>query len=404
MLTAARRYPLITNINDVLPAIEGRDEFIVAERDGYTVINYAVAFADTFVIDPEDTVMNYSGHLPKGLIRRECRGLIFDDKGHILSRPFHKFFNLNEKEETQFHNMTLPETFTYQRKMDGSMIRPLKIGADIHWATKMGITDTAEKVNDLGLLQDPGFASAIHGIVEDGWTPLFEFVAPNNRIVVKYEQPALVLLAVRNNLNGSYMSHVELTDVAAALSTDFHVTKPVEQMHRSSAEWQDFMDEALAEEGSEGYIVHFNEHWVKQKNPWYVTIHKAKDEISSDRHIIKKILEGNIDDIVPFLDDDDIQYINDLETDLRESVSRRKAVLDKTFAEIMQESGGDRRTIATVVLPKLKLDKLTQGFMFKMLDGKDSTTLLWDYVKSKLGRNIQFEELHAWLGMTVTRD
>ena len=39
------RFPHITHINDVLPAIEGRDEFIVAEREHYTVINYMVAMS-----------------------------------------------------------------------------------------------------------------------------------------------------------------------------------------------------------------------------------------------------------------------------------------------------------------------------------------------------------------------
>ena len=41
-------FPIINKISDVLPAIEGRDEFVVAEKEGYTVINYNVMMADTF--------------------------------------------------------------------------------------------------------------------------------------------------------------------------------------------------------------------------------------------------------------------------------------------------------------------------------------------------------------------
>ena len=33
-------FPIIRNISDVLPAIHGRDEFVVAEKEGYTVINF----------------------------------------------------------------------------------------------------------------------------------------------------------------------------------------------------------------------------------------------------------------------------------------------------------------------------------------------------------------------------
>jgi len=75
-------FPLIRNISDVLPAIEGRDEFIVAEKEGYTVINYNVMMADTF---PDITVEDYIIHSSTEALesyyaatRRECRGIIFD--------------------------------------------------------------------------------------------------------------------------------------------------------------------------------------------------------------------------------------------------------------------------------------------------------------------------------------
>jgi len=57
-------------------------------------------------------------------IRRECRGLIFDAKtGELLSRRFHKFFNINEKEESMLENMTdLSGGHIILEKLDGSMI------------------------------------------------------------------------------------------------------------------------------------------------------------------------------------------------------------------------------------------------------------------------------------------
>lgn len=45
-------FPEIRHISDVLPHVEGRSEFVVAEREGYTVINYVVAMADTFDMYP----------------------------------------------------------------------------------------------------------------------------------------------------------------------------------------------------------------------------------------------------------------------------------------------------------------------------------------------------------------
>ncbi len=98
-------FPYISTISDVLLAIEGRDEFVVAEKEGYTVINYNVMMADTFpdVIDDQASGM-FEQYDYYAALRRECRGIIFDTAtGEILRRPFHKFFNVNEREETQDH-------------------------------------------------------------------------------------------------------------------------------------------------------------------------------------------------------------------------------------------------------------------------------------------------------------
>ena len=47
-------FPTITYINDVLPHIDGRDEFRVIESSEYTTITYAVALEETFAWDSND--------------------------------------------------------------------------------------------------------------------------------------------------------------------------------------------------------------------------------------------------------------------------------------------------------------------------------------------------------------
>jgi RNA ligase len=95
------QFPEIRHLDDVLPHIEGRDEFIVAEREGYSVVNYVVAMADTFNMTGPDDL--------GGAVRRECRGLKFAPSGEIAARPFVKFFNVGEKEETQPHLVNLSQ-------------------------------------------------------------------------------------------------------------------------------------------------------------------------------------------------------------------------------------------------------------------------------------------------------
>ena len=120
-MTFGYKFPHITNISNVLPAIDGRDEFVVADKGSYTVINYNVMMADTF--PPVIQELLDAGHEQDDYarIRRECRGIIFDSNtGDIIRRPFHKFFNVNEREETQDHVIDLSRPHAILEKLDGS--------------------------------------------------------------------------------------------------------------------------------------------------------------------------------------------------------------------------------------------------------------------------------------------
>jgi tRNA splicing ligase len=115
-------FPTIRNITDVLPFIEGVDEFKVIRKDWYTVINYVVALEDTF---PSIEVAGGSAKMRKerqleAAMRRECRGLVFDNvTGELLSRPYHKFFNVNEKPETHVNKVNLATPHVILEKLDG---------------------------------------------------------------------------------------------------------------------------------------------------------------------------------------------------------------------------------------------------------------------------------------------
>ncbi len=60
----------IEHIDDILPAIEGRDDVVVSQRHGFQVIDYVYALEDSF--DHPDRI--------------DCRGLKFDETGAILAR------------------------------------------------------------------------------------------------------------------------------------------------------------------------------------------------------------------------------------------------------------------------------------------------------------------------------
>lgn len=189
-------FPTINHINDVLPHIEGREEFIVAERDFGKVVNYMVEMPDTFTLNDSDDI--------GGIIRRECRGIKFYPDGKIAARPFHKFFNIGQKEETQPHLIDINKSHIIMDKRDGSMLHPMIVDGSIRWMTKMGITEVSE-IAEKFISNNVKYNKFAQWCIEQNLTPIFEYTGPKNQIVISYQQEELTLLAVRHMITGQYL-------------------------------------------------------------------------------------------------------------------------------------------------------------------------------------------------------
>lgn len=273
----------IEHIDDVLPHVSGRSDFVVAERPGYTVIDYVYAAADTF----------------DHPARMECRGIKFGPDGKILARPFAKFFNIGEKEHTQQHLIDMAQNHTIMEKIDGSMIHPAIVDGELVFMTRMGRTDVARKAE--GLLTPVLERACREALLGMGVTPIFEFTAPDNRIIIKYEQPALHLLALRETVSGNYLPFETIRPNAIRMGI-----APVPFVPSVWSTTQDFVSYARAIQGAEGFVVRFdNGLWVKMKGDDYVLKHKSKDQISLEKNALAVILSGSVDDVLPLLSAED---------------------------------------------------------------------------------------------------
>jgi RNA ligase len=189
-------FPKIRTIDDVLPHIEGYPEFNVNQKDDYIVVNYAVAFEHTFAMDGPDDVA--------GAIRRECRGLIFRDAGEIMSRPFHKFFNISERAETSPNTLDFSVDHVVMTKEDGSFLRPLMSRGKLRWGTKAGVTEISE-IAERFVARNHRYNGFAEWCIYRHLTPIFEYVGPYNKVVLDYAEENMILLAVRENFTGNYL-------------------------------------------------------------------------------------------------------------------------------------------------------------------------------------------------------
>ena len=92
-------FPIDITLDETMDAIQGSSDFrVFSYKEGYTFIKYQSSDDSTF---PELESAKDDFEKRKFQIRRECRGIGFDNiTGKCVCRRFHKFFNINEKEET----------------------------------------------------------------------------------------------------------------------------------------------------------------------------------------------------------------------------------------------------------------------------------------------------------------
>lgn len=346
------QFPVIKNIRSVLPHVQGWDGINVVEKDGYTIIDYSVDIPEQFSRDHDGWE-----------IRRECRGMIFDAAtGIILRRPIHKFFNLNQKEETLFQNVKDKKITQILAKEDGSMLSPYVFGNRPVYGTRRGHeTDVAAQASyELPLLSyNKGFWEANKRNITLG----FEYVSPNNKIVLLYEQPKLVLIYARDLFTGQYY------DIYDTFFDEFERV----QRHKNIS-LENLAEAIRTSVGIEGVVVEYaGGHRLKIKGEEYVFLHKSKEKVSVESDVWKEILEGNIDDLIPFLDAGDVEKVRGIEKELWRLVQGYADFLDAEATALIEKHDGNVKSIGL----DMSIAPAEKSFAFLKIKG---TTAL-DHVK-----------------------
>ncbi len=184
-----------------------------------------------------------------------ARGLILDERNQrIIALPFPKFFNYGEREEA------IPdETFVVYEKLYGSLIIAFHYENEWHCATKGSFFSEQAQWAKLQL------QSKEHNL-DPNITYLFEAIYPENRIVVKYDYEALVLLGGFYRETGYevplYVLHHQVGGRAA-------------RVYAAPAELKNLLDDADAlSANEEGWVIRFSSGYrLKVKGAEYKRLH-----------------------------------------------------------------------------------------------------------------------------------
>jgi len=248
-----------------------RNEYVI---DGYRihVYNYRLANYDDFA--------TYNAF--------ELRGLTFveqEDGSWQRYLMLHKFFNIGENRAYDLNVMFYKKIVRVQEKLDGSMIRFIKLpNGKVYAKTKMGFTnEQAMRANRIYEIN-----ASLRAIVNDGFdngiAHIYEYISPFNQIVIQYDRESLVPIQSRNENTGEYI-HFFHGDAVDETTLD------------------DLYNQIEFLRDKEGWVITFEDGTLaKLKTPWYMKRHRLfTNVLANEAEIVKLILEEEIDDILPDL-------------------------------------------------------------------------------------------------------
>ena len=152
--------------------------------DGYKVVtfNYFICDYNMFANPLKDG---------SGINAFDMRGVtfVFNEDGTLYKRflMLKKFFNVNQVAETQFDVLKDKKIKNVTMKEDGSLIAFMQLpNGKVFAKTQAGFTNE-QSIASLKIYEDDIYVkNFVNSALTEDFTPLFEYVAYDNRIVLKY--------------------------------------------------------------------------------------------------------------------------------------------------------------------------------------------------------------------------
>lgn len=293
-----------------------------------------------------------------------CRGLILNEE-RILGRPFKKFFNLEELPglRNHLHNLygvqyselwNLP--FTATAKEDGSLGILFRLPNNKWDFATRGSFESEQAELARKIWRDKYLDVPLDG----RYTYLFEIVAPENRIVLKYDEPQLILIGVVETLTGKEL----LYDEISRLNLPFKRPQLFSfgSLSEASASAKDLVN-------AEGYVLDFCGGFkVKCKCLWYTDLHKIVTELSP-----RRVFEAMANDtIYSWLNSVPDEFYQDIRVTMTEITQKYTKIHDDAFAVFKQIECDNRKKFA-----KKANEYKHSSLLFALYDRKDIRPIVW---------------------------
>ena len=335
------------------------------EVDGYnvSVFNYRLAQNKDFS-NPIPEKPELKGYEMRGLT------FIFDKDGSLFKRYvlLEKFFNLNQVPESLYSVVKNYKIKFVNNKEDGSIASFVKLpNGKVVGKSKMGFdNDQANGINRI-YKTNIDVKKFVDWSLDNDIITVFEYVAPNNRIVLRYPGEELILLRLRDNRTGKHIDIRDHLDKVgniriAPFEDDI---KDLDQLIELTATQVDKEGSIVTCEDENG-----RDFFFKIKTPWYMSLHGLlTDDIYREHVIIGYILDDKIDDILGQIPEEEVeahQRINKIISIVKKSISDKVSEIEKAYQDFIK-SGISKKDYAI----KHRVGNPNFGFVMNMVKADD---------------------------------
>jgi RNA ligase len=339
----------------------------------------------------ELTILNYTEKAQFDQVWNEvtsqCRGLVIDKNFNVLARPFDKFQNYAESD-----NSFLDFPVKVTDKMDGSLgiifcanpqqyqdywrnpFHTTFVPAIYHepWKPEWTLITRGSYDSEQAAKGRDMLAKHLQNL-DPQWTYLVEIIYPENRIVVNYgDMKDLVWLGARHKETG-----------LVRLSPSPH------EWYGSQTKTFDYktLREALEcppRANAEGYVVYFPtlDYRIKLKQDDYVALHKIVTGLT-ERRVWENMKEGKtLGDLLEIVPDEWHTWLIETYNAIESAFGYTKLRIYNDYETILEDLEREYGSLWTRKDFALKaINYQNSGLIFACYDDKDMTDKVWDLVR-----------------------
>lgn len=336
------------------------------EEEGFRVIGGRFFGQNLFLITPNNISCKFTQKT------KIFRSSVWDEDGFLVSAGFPKFYDIGQNEENFPAPKTLNNTNIVE-KIDGSLLVITNVNGNIMVRTRGTFNaEGLENGYEINILRNKYPKVFDEKYIAEGFSYLYEWVSPNNVIVLNYgSEPDIYLIGMVNLHDYSLINQEELDKAALSYS----VKRPKRYSFDKVGDLVKFVKENKTIEGC--CIYSNNDQDIhRTKSDWYLFIHKEKENFSLSS-LVKIFVESGCPEYGLFYNKIKYTFGDSIANNFIGDISK---VCD-AYNEVLRITEGMNKFLLRIANLSTRKEKALEilssygktnrsGMLFKLLDGK----------------------------------